>query len=300
MSGSQNARRVWAGFGLLCVLQGSGLMLDQVMPPVLPGLLRVGVHDALLACGFAVLGLWRRAPGGSQAGRLAGWGILLFGVPQVLVAAAGGHVDGLTELLAGLLVPVVVVVVVAERSGSFGQNDNPLRLLVPALAGLGGAVLALPFYLPSSGVGRAWLAALVVAAVAAGVAAVRLHAMLQGVGTLRGAAVLFGSVGAVALGFCWVDWSVTPVWDGVAAGFEVLRLVVVEAPILLLTVWLLREMRPVRFAARPLLVLFAMVVESYIAVRPSLGWTTGLGVALMLGGGLGLLMDRSAAGDSSD
>jgi hypothetical protein len=279
-------RRVWLGFALLCLLQGSGLLLDQFMPPVLPGLLRLGVHDGLLACAFAALSHSRRR---GQLWRLAGWGVVLFGVPQVLVAAAGGHVDGLVELLAGLLVPVVVVVVVAQSSGSFGDDGNPLQLLVPALAGLGGAVLALPFYLPSSGVGRAWLGAMVISAVVAGVAAVRVHAILQGGGTLRGAAVLFGAVGALALGFCWVDWSVTPVWNGVAAGFEVLRLVVVEAPTLLLTVWLLREMQPVRFAARPLAVLFVMIVESFVAVRPSVGWTMALGVLLIGGGAVGLL-----------
>ncbi len=277
-------RRVWAGFALLCLLQGAGLILDQFMPPLLPGLLRVGIHDGLLACAFLAASVARREVATAPLWRVAGWGILLFAVPQVLFAAAGGHVDGFTELLVTLLMPAVVVVVVAQQNNGFGSDDNPLRLLGPAVVGLGGAVLVLPFYLPASGVGRAWLAAMVVAAVVAGVAAVRLHGVLQGVPVLRGAAVLFGAVGVTTLAFCWADWSVTPVWDVRAAGFEVLRLVVEEAPIFLLMTWLLREMEPVRFAARPLAVVLVMIAEGYLVERPSLSWTVSVGLALMVWG----------------
>lgn len=276
--------RVWAGFALLCVLQGAGLILDQFMPPLVPGLLRLGIHGAVLACIF--LAVSRRAP--VPVASLAAWGIALFAVPQVLFAAAGGRVDGFTELLVTLLVPVVVVVVIAQRRDSFGSDDSPLRLLGPAVAGIGGAVLVLPFYLPASGVGRAWLAAMALSAVVAGLAAVRIHTILPGVGVLRGAAVVFGAVSVVALGFCWVDW-ITPVWDAAAAGFELFRLLVVEVPIGLLSVWLLRDMRPERFAARPLVVVFVMIVESYVVARPSVGWTLVVGLVLIAGGAIGLL-----------
>jgi hypothetical protein len=57
----------------------------------------------------------------------------------------------------------------------------------------------------------------------------------------------------------------------------------------LLTVWLLREMPPVRFSARWLLVVLVMIVESYALERPALTWTAALGVALVAGGALGLL-----------
>ncbi len=278
-------RRVWAGFALLCVLQGAGLLLDQFMPPLLPGLLRLGVHDGLLAVAFFLVS--RKSTGPVWA--LAGLGIALFGLPQVLFAAAGGHVDGFTELLVTLLVPVVVVVVNAQRREAFGSEDSPLRLLGPAVVGIGGAVLVLPFYLPASRVGQGWLTAMVLAAVVAGGAAVRIHTQLNGVNVFRGAAMVFGAVSVVALGFCWVDGRVTLVWDGGAAVFEALRLVMVEGPILLLTVWLVREMKPERFAARALLVVLVMIVESYVVERPTVGWTMVAGVLLIGGGAWGLL-----------
>ena len=279
------SRKVWAGFAVLCLLQGAGLLLDQFMPPLLPGLMRLGVHDGLLAVAFSLVSRKSTVP----VWTLAGLGIALFGVPQVLFAAAGGHVDGFTELLVTLLGPVIVVVVSAQRREAFGPEDSPLRLLAPAVVGIGGAVLVLPFYLPASRVGQLWLAVMVLAAVAAGVAAVRIHTLLQGVDVLRAAALVFGAVSVVALGFCWVDGRVTLVWDAGAAVFELLRLVVVEGPILLLTVWLLREMKPERFAARPLLVVLVMIVESFIVEHPTVGWTMVVGVLLIGGGAWGLL-----------
>jgi hypothetical protein len=291
MTGSQKAWRVWGGIFVLSLLEGSGWVFDQVAPGVLHGLLRTAVHDGLLTCGFAVASCWERGERRQTFGlwvKLAVWATILFALPRILAVSAGGHIDGLTELLISLLVPVAVVVVVAQRSVSFGVDENPLRLLMPAVAGLGGATLILPFYWPPSIVGRVWLVALAIGAVLAGFAVVRLHVLLRGVGKLRGAAVMFGAVSVAAAAFCWVDWS-PPVWVVGDAAWEVVRLALVEAPIALLTVWLLREMAPVRFSARWLLVVLVAIAESFVAEHPRLMWTTALGVALLAGGAIGLL-----------
>jgi drug/metabolite transporter (DMT)-like permease len=286
-------RRAWAGFLLVCLLQGSGLILDQLMPPLLSGLLRFGIHNVLLGALFLLASRGRSAAGGASAASLAMWGTLFFGVPRIVFAGAGGHVDGFTELLVTLLLPVVVVVVTSQRNVSFGVDDNPLRMLLPALLGLGGAVLVLPFYLPTSGVGRVWLGLMVVAAGVAGIAAVRLHGLLQGIGVLRSAAILFGISGAFALACSGVDLNGIPMWNGPAAIYEAVRLLLVEAPMLLLTAWLLREMSPVRYSARPLVVVFVMIAESYLSERPTIPWTTVAGVVLLAAGALGLLRDDS-------
>ena len=290
-------RRVWFGFALLCVLSGSGWALDDVAPGLLHGLLRVAVHDGVLAVVFgtaSLLGARQAARGWRFWGKVGLGAVLIFAVPQILFAAAGGHVAGTTELLIFLLVPAVVVFVVAQQADSRGANENPLRPLAPALAGLGGAALMLPFDWPASLAGRLWVMAVVASAVLVGVAAVRLHTLLRGVGVWRGAAVIFGASSIAVAAFCWVDWSGNPGWSGGIAVGEVVRLIVVEAPILLLTVWLLREMAPVRFSARALLVPLVMIVEGYVVERPSVGWTTALGVVLLAGGAVGLLRADSA------
>jgi drug/metabolite transporter (DMT)-like permease len=193
-----------------------------------------------------------------------------------------------------LLVPVVVVFVVSQQGSTFGSDDHALRFLAPALAGLLGAILTVPYYLPASLAGRLWFAGIVASAVLAGFAAVRLHRLLQGVGVWSGAAVVFGSASVVALAFCWIDWSGNPGWDARLFAGEVARVAAVEAPLLLLTVWLMREMQPIRFSSRVLFVPLVMIVEGYIIERPSLDWTTVLGVVLLACGAVGLLRADSA------
>ena len=290
-------RRVWLGSGALCLLAGSGWALDEAVPGLLHGLLRMAVHDGVLAAVFGLLSLRNRprvTRGWKFWTEVATAGVAMFALPQVLFGAAGGHVSAGTELLVFLLVPVVVVFVVAQQTEGFGGAESALRYLAPALVGLLGAVLVLPFDWPPSAVGRLWIAAIVASAGLAGVAAVRLHRLLQGVGVWRAAAVMFGTSSVAGAAFCCVDWGGNPGWSGSVALWEVVRLVVVEAPILALTAWLMREMQPIRFSARVLTIPLVMIVEGYVLERPALDWTTALGVVLLAGGAVGLLRADSA------
>lgn len=290
-------RRVWFGFAVLCVLSGSGWALDEVAPGLLRGLARIAVHDGALAIVFGALsvpGARRSRSGGSALLGIALASVAIFAVPQILFAAAGGHVSGTTVLLVFLLVPAAVVFAVAQQTPAFGSEESVLRFLVPALAGLLGAFLMLAFDWPPSAAGRLWFVALAASAVLAGFAAVRLYRLIQGVGVLRGAAVMCGASSLAAAAFCWVDWSGNPGWNGVVAMGEAVRLAAVEAPILLLTVWLFREMKPIRFSARVLLVPLVMIVEGYVVERPTVSWTTALGVVLLASGAVGLLRADSA------
>ena len=290
-------RRISAGFALLCVLSGSGWVLDELAPGLLHGLQRMAIHDGVLA--VVVGGLSLRNHRGVRRHwrfwvKLAIAGMAIFAVPQTLIGAAGGHVSGTTELLVFLLVPAVVVFVVAQQTDNLGSAESNLQYLTPALAGWFGAVLMFPFDWPPSTDGRIWLAAMVGSAVLAGFAAVRLHRMLQGVGGLRAAAVMFGATALAAAAFCWVDWGGNPGWNSSAAMWEAMRLVVVEAPIMLITVWLLREMKPIQLSARVLVVPLVMIAEGYLLERPPINWTTALGVVLLAIGAVGLLRADSA------
>jgi len=216
----------------------------------------------------------------------------MFTVPEVLFAGAGGHVSALAGLLVFMLVPVVAIFAVAQKAAGFGADGNPLKWMAPALAGLGGAALLIPFDWPASIAGRIWLGAMVGSVVLAGAAAVWMHRLLQGVGLVRAAAVVFGATGLIAAAFCWVDWTAVPGWTWSAVAAEAGRCAGIEIPTLLLTVWLLREMPPVGFSARLLLVPLVTILESYLMTRSALSWTTVLGVVLMAGGGAGLVMAK--------
>ena len=69
------------------------------------------------------------------------------------------------------------------------------------------------------------------------------------------------------------------------------HMLVLDAPAMLLTAWLLRELAPVRFSSRFLLAVLVAVGESFALARPGLSWTIGLGALLLAGGGLALLRE---------
>ena len=191
--------RVWLAFAALCLLSGSGWLLAEWQPETLPGLFPVALRSGLLAILF-----WAVDQAGHSSNRqslpagalapLFAWSVLMASLPAVAVLYAGEHLSPLTEALVFALTPVLVVFFVSQRAVGFGARESPLRLLAPALAGVAGAALLLPFNLPSSGAGRAWLVALFVTAAASAWAAIQLHQRLAGIPVLRAAAIFSASI----------------------------------------------------------------------------------------------------------
>ena len=189
--------------------------------------------------------------------------------------------------------PVVVIFVVAQKSAGFGSSESPLRAMGPALAGLGGAALLLPFDWPPSVPGKLWLIAMVVSAMLAGAAAVWMHELLQGIGMLRAAAIVYGACSLCLAIFVRVGWTEIQPWLWNAVAGEVLRCSVLDGPILFLTVWLLRDLEPIAFSARLLLIPLITIIEGYLLLRPPLTWTSAGGILLLAAAVAGLLLADS-------
>jgi drug/metabolite transporter (DMT)-like permease len=214
------------------------------------------------------------------------WGFVLFALPQVLADAAGSRVRGSTELLVLGLVPFLTVFIQAQREG------GEMRLLMPAVAGLGGLALVAQFVLPGSAAGLEWLGTLVLASGLVAFAGIRLHAVVGDTAVLPAAAA--GTLGATAGSLA--AWSLMPrqelAWDWQGAGIEGCWAVGIDLPLILLTFWLLGRMRPVSFASRFLLAPLVTILGSMAVLRPSVEWTTWLGIAL-IGGASWLLLTGS-------
>ncbi len=281
--------KLWVGLVAFCLWAGSAWLYDLFAPGVLTGLPRTAVHNGMVAAGCFGWALWRREalPGMRVWLRLAVGGAFLFAIPGIVLAGATRNVTQATEALVFLLVPVVVVFLVGQQTASFGIAGGSMRGLVPAVAGMGGAALILPFESPSSLVGRLWLAALIASAVAAAAAAVATHHLLTENGVLLApaGAVFFGVSCLLSGSFCRVGSSGLPPVTSSAVMYEVLRVLLIDAPILLLGIWLLRAARPVAFSSRLLLVPAVTVLEGIIAERPDVGWYGWLGLGLMIGSG---------------
>ena len=262
---------MFAGFSLLV---GSEWLLSPIS-----GLVRGMVFAAVGIFAAAVnRGRW---PGGWV--RLAVASVLLVGVPEMMVGWGLGHTSSNLWAVVLTVVPVMVVLVVAQSAG-----DGVRRLLVPALAGLGGILLVVPLDLPGSVNGRLALGMLISSAVMIAIVSVWIHRLLQGFSLLQALSIfcVANALILLARGFvAGTEWSLS--WVGWVAAL-------VQAGEVVLLVVLLRRMVPVRFGARYLVAPLVTLVEGYVLLRPALTWRLGFGVALMAGGAAFLLFSRGA------
>jgi hypothetical protein len=285
---------LWIGFVVLCVLSGTSWAIPREMSDELPALEQQGVVFGVvgvIALVFAGCRGWSRNRGLAYA-RLAAAAVGFFGVPTVVAEYARGGVPAVSRSALFALVPVVVVMVVAAGDTA-GREERGARLfLVPALVGLGGLLLLLP--LQFSGSARGWMMLAVVSAavVLVGLASVWLYRLLRGFG-LAGAVAIVGLANAVFL-LAWSAVREDFVWrgNGLTSVMSIGALVdVVEVGLI---VWLLREMPPIRFAARYLVIPLVTVLESFVLMRPE--WTVRMvfGTVLLAAGAGALLFWRVA------
>ena len=270
------SRNRWFGFIAYCTLAGSTWLLEGISSGW-PALLRLSVHDALVGGVFASAALARREPW-LRTGweRLAGWGALLLAGPAVLLAGAGSSVNPLSETLVFALVPAFTDFILAQH------DQDGMRLLLPALTGVGGLALVVPFALPTTWFGTVWLALLVGCAGSAAFAGIKLHAILSE-GSLLWAGAIAAGAAALLAAAGWAGFEQGPVsWSGRSLALEAGWALLVDAPLALLLLWLLRVMPPVGLAARFTAVPLVTILGGLAMLRPAIGWTTGLGLTLGL------------------
>ena len=287
-------RALW-GFVAFCVVSAMVGVAGSVYATGWPSLLRLWVHDVVAYGVLIAVALGTKTPRPTGASfRRAGWWLgMLFVAAPVTYAAVGGSLGSSATTLVFGAVPFLTVFMVAQREG------GELNLLAPAVVALGGLALVVPFAWPRSGVGIEALGLMVLCAGLVAFAGIRLHRLLQDVPVIWAAAL--GSGIAAIVGFvAWlifqrggVDWVWSAVWGEVAWG------ALIDAPLVLLTVWLLKTMRAEGFAARFAVVPMISVFAGIVVMRSSVVWTTWLGLALVIGGGWLLVGEVTEVAESA-
>jgi drug/metabolite transporter (DMT)-like permease len=174
--------------------------------------------------------------------------------------------------------------------GAVSQEPDGMRKLIPALMGLAGVLLLLPFNLPMSG--RGWAALLEIAAAMVFVAGagVWMYRLLRRASVIE-ALTIVGISNAVCLfAWCGAVGSLDLRWSGAAGG--VWWGWMVGATITALTVWLLREIDPVRFSARFLVIPLVTIVEGFVLLRPEVTGRMVAGTVLLAGGAGWMLKEK--------
>jgi len=281
-------RARWAGFFVLCLLGASGWLVDQAWPSALPAAPRQGLDDLLIA---VVLGAvdWRSFGRGEARGRpwvrLGLGSVLLLGVPATLAGIALGGASEITVAALFGLAPVIVVVLVVGFESGAGEGSGARALLMPSLAGLAGILLVLPVETPASWREIEFPGIALVGVLTAAAASVWMYRLLGYFSVVEGAAVC-GAANAVyflvvfaASGLGGAGWGAGWIWSSL--GVEAVKAVGFDLPQVVLLVWLLRDLAPVRFAARFLVIPLLTVAEGFALMRPEVSLRAAGGAALV-------------------
>lgn len=272
---------VWIAFAALCILSATSWAIPETIPEGLPSLEQQGIifgAIGLIALLFVRRSLWSRGEG-TRFARLGAAAVCFFGVPDIVAEYARGSVSAISRSALYAMVPVVVVLAVAAGGAGDGEERGARRLLVPALAGLGGLLLLLPVGFSGSVRGWVMLALVCATVVLVGLAIVWLYGLLRGPDLASAIAVTGLSNAAFLLIWSAVHEEMVWRWGGLASVVSFSSAVdVIEV---LLVVWLLREMRPARFAARYLVIPLLIVLEGYVLMRPELTVRMVFGVGLL-------------------
>lgn len=280
--------RITIAFAVLCLLAASSWLLGELLPAP------ISVPEQFAFCTFLLAGASiislriRPVPPVDRSRRysILFWATILFALPLVLLPLSAGSLDDTARSLLFTLVPAIVVFVMAQTDAVEG-----LRLLGPALAGTAGAALILPFQLPTTNHGWFAFAAAVCCTAAVAYASLRLHALLTETSIAQAISLCSAGPCAVAILLTFVGARAPSALLGKPALASIVAHLLLTTLTLWLTIWLLRDLSPVRFASRFLLIPLITVVEGYLILRPENTWTLIAGVALMAAGVMMLIRE---------
>ncbi|WP_263384707.1 DMT family transporter [Granulicella arctica] len=288
-------RRQGIGLALFCLIGGSGWLLDNALPPALPIFERTSLHYFVVSLIVVAMLIARRTPVQMQtfaALRLALAGFLLLGLPELLNEVAHATTAE-TQVALFALVPLFVIVLAASLHRDATGSTRGRALMMPALIGFSGALLVLPFRFPSANAGIFSFSLVFFAVLSTAFGSVRIATLLRECPVLFATAIVCG-INALAFGLIALGQGIVVPAAGELLA-ELLRSVFFDLPLLLLLLWLLRELPPVRLATRFLLIPLLSAIEASAVLRSPVDLRMGAGMLLMATGSTIILFWRGAA-----
>jgi drug/metabolite transporter (DMT)-like permease len=273
-------RSTWITFLAFCLLAASAWIAEPFDTSSLPGPLRQSLLHAII--GLIALALSARSsPQKIPTLQLALTGILFFGVPVIAIDLVTGSISAVSRSALFALVPVVVILTIASGDPYEPGESAARNHLIPALTALSGLFLLLTLNLSTTPHGTLMIAVLLTAIILAGVSAVWLHRMLQHITFPRAIAIICLSNAAFLL-LCSLPAKALLNPHNLASTASPTSLI--DTAEILLLLWLLRAMPPVRFAARYLLIPLLTVAEGFLLVRPLFSLRIAAGTLLLVAG----------------
>lgn len=289
-------RRRWLGFLALCLLGSSAWLVEGAWPSLMPTASRECLHYLAITFAVGIFG-WKKIAHSkfrsTPITKLAAASICLFGIPAALIESARSGVSEATIAASFALLPVLIVLLVPHFDLR-ERVDSATSLLSPALIGLAGILLLLPFALPASLREARLYAVVVIAVLVAASASVWMYRLLFEVSVIEATVICSVANATILLAFALAriaingtSWAAEWSWN--ALSVEVLKAVCLDMPQVILLLWLMRDVEPERLAARVLVIPLLTVLEGYALLRPEVSLRSVVGAVLLLFGSWRLL-----------
>lgn len=293
-------RRYWLGFLALCLLGSSAWLVEAAWPSLMPTASRECLHYLVITFAVGIFG-WKKIARSrfrsTPVAKLAAASVCLYGIPAALIESARSGVSEATIAALFALLPVAVVLSVPQFDFGERVNSATTSVLAPALIGLAGMMLLLPFALPASFGEVRWYAVVVLAVLIAATASVWMYRLLVEVSLIEATVIcsIANATFLLAFALAWIAISGTSwaaEWSWNALNVEVLKAVCLDMPQIILLLWLMRDVAPERLAARALVIPLFTVLEGYALLRPQVSLRSVGGAVLLLFGSWRLLSGR--------
>jgi drug/metabolite transporter (DMT)-like permease len=278
-------------FALYCLL-GSATWILTPLPGGTPFFERQVILFVVVGAGVGIFSRVGLRTLGSRLpwGQLAVAGLFFWGVPACLIHWAWGDSPSIVIPATFALLPAVIVLVTTS-GGVVGDKGEGWGYLVPALAAFGGVLLLLPVGLPVSVRGQLMLTVAFIAVILVAISGVWMHRLMQDVGIAE-TIVIVCFANAAFLVLCGlISRDFAGGWSGLTAMLSLSTCV--ELIQMLLVFWLLREMSPVRFGTRYLVIPLLTIVEGLVLLRPEVTARMVVGAALLIGGAAWILFSKT-------
>ena len=285
------SRRRGIGFAVFCLIGGSQWLADTALPSVLPLFERESLHYLLVGIVATSMLIVRRRslrPLQVQWLRLAMASLMLLGIPELLGEAAH-RVSAATRVGLFALVPLLVVV----GASSFREELTQGRvLMMPALAGFSGMLLLVPFQLPSGTATSLSFVLDFAAVLLTAIGSLWMYGLLRQCGVTSALVILCGA-NAFLMGLAadLTHQFIVPLTSVLLV--ELLRCAIFDLPLLLLLVWVLRELFPPKLAVRFLLIPLLSAFEGAILLHTGISLRMACGIILIVIGSGALLFWRA-------
>jgi drug/metabolite transporter (DMT)-like permease len=287
------------GFVVFCVLSGSEWLVDMTYPSSLPFLERQALHYfaiALLAGAYVLLRSRKAELLQIPLLSFAAASIVLLGLPALLNESAHA-VSARSGVALFALTPLFLVVGASAFHFTDAGPQSRRVLMMPALIGFAGALLLPPFQLPSNARMGLLFAVVCGAVLLTATGSLWMHRLLRGHAIVPALAILCGTNALFLAAAVLLSHFERPTAGDI--GVELLRSVILDLPQLVLLLWLMRELDPVRFGSRFLLAPLLSILEALIFLRMPIDLRMAGTVVLMaIGGAILLLWNAPADAES--